>query len=187
MALISRSSPLALQLLVQQRHLMSSVERLPVVPWTDSSCTSNSISGPLKRTTKRGTRGKDHSKKNNMMDSFLPNSRALLPTFRTNCPDGVSFCPDGVSFCPNFHPQPLFLLRNHTPLRNIKRTQTPLFKNSPPPPPPLPSPAPARAGSRPPASCSVLENALRVVRESCNVNAAVRERQHKCDGVNAAT
>ena len=177
MALISRSSPLALQLLVQQRHLMSSVERLPVVPWTDSSCTSNSISGPLKRTTKRGTRGKDHSKKNNMMDSFLPNSRALLPTFRTNCPDGVSFCPDGVSFCPNFHPQPLFLLRNHTPLRNIKRTQTPLCQNSPPPPP---SPAQPCARSRrlPPAGV--------VLGVGKCAPSGPRELQRKCGGARAA-
>ena len=65
LALNSRSSPLALQFLVQQRHFMSSIEQVPVVQRSDSSCTAHPRSDPLKRTSKRGTRGKDRSKKNN--------------------------------------------------------------------------------------------------------------------------
>ena len=44
---------------------MSSIEQVPVVQRSDSSCTALKCSDPLKRTTKRGTRGKDRSKKNN--------------------------------------------------------------------------------------------------------------------------
>ena len=105
---------------------------------------------------------------------FLPDSRALLPTFRTNCADGVSFCPDGVTFCPDFHPQLLFFTPFFTPLSRIctyitsppPHLKTPLFKKPPPAQPRTapPRPAPARAGSRPPASCSALKNALWVVR-----------------------
>ena len=65
LALFCRISARALQFLVQQRHLMSSIEKGPVVPRSDSSCTSHPLSGPVKGTTKRGTRGKDSSKKNN--------------------------------------------------------------------------------------------------------------------------
>ena len=58
---------LALQFLVQQRHFMSSIEHVPVVQRSDSSCTgtANLRSDSLKRTTKRGTRGRDRLKKNN--------------------------------------------------------------------------------------------------------------------------
>ena len=66
LALNCRSFPLALQFLVQQRRFMSSVEQVPVVQRTYSSCTSHPRSDPLKRTTKRGTRGKDRSKKINI-------------------------------------------------------------------------------------------------------------------------
>ena len=45
LALISRSSPLALQFLVQQRHFFSRIEKVPVGPSSDSSCTSHPISG----------------------------------------------------------------------------------------------------------------------------------------------
>ena len=44
---------------------MSSIEQVPVVPWSDSSFTSHPRSDPLKRTTKRGIHGKDSSNKNN--------------------------------------------------------------------------------------------------------------------------
>ena len=46
---------------------MSSIEHVPVVQRSDSSCTgtANLRSDSLKRTTKRGTRGKDRLKKNN--------------------------------------------------------------------------------------------------------------------------
>ena len=44
---------------------MSSIEQVPVVPRSDSSYTSHPCSDPFERTTKRRTRGKDHSKKNN--------------------------------------------------------------------------------------------------------------------------
>ena len=64
LALNSRSSLLILQFLVQQRHFMSSIEQVPVIPRADSSCTSHPLSGPLKGTTKRGARSKDSSKKN---------------------------------------------------------------------------------------------------------------------------
>ena len=64
LALNSLTSPLALQVLVQQRHFMSSIEQVPVVQRSDYSCTSHPRSDPLRRTTKRGTRGKHRSKKN---------------------------------------------------------------------------------------------------------------------------
>ena len=67
LALNSRSSLLALQCLVQQRHFVSSNEQVPVVQSSESSCTTHPQiprSDPLKTTTKRGTRGKDRSKKN---------------------------------------------------------------------------------------------------------------------------
>ena len=52
LALSSRSSPLALQFLVQQRHFLSSIEQVLVVQRSDSSCTAHLRSDPLKRTTK---------------------------------------------------------------------------------------------------------------------------------------
>ena len=63
MALNIRSSPLALQFLVQQRHFMSSIEQVPVVPRSDSFCTSHPCSDPLKRTT-------DGSKENNKRKAY---------------------------------------------------------------------------------------------------------------------
>ena len=57
LALSSRSSPLALQILVQQRQFLSSIEQVSVVQRSDSSCTAHLRSDPLKRTTKLGTRG----------------------------------------------------------------------------------------------------------------------------------
>ena len=59
----SLSSPLALQVLVQQRRFMSSIKHVPVVQRSDYSCTSHPRFDPLKRTTKRGSRGKERSKK----------------------------------------------------------------------------------------------------------------------------
>ena len=44
---------------------MSSIEQVPVVKRSDSSCTAHPRYDPLQRTTRRGTRGKDRSKKNN--------------------------------------------------------------------------------------------------------------------------
>ena len=44
---------------------MSLIEQVPVVQRSDSCCTAHPRSDPLKRTTKRGTREKDRSKKNN--------------------------------------------------------------------------------------------------------------------------
>ena len=63
LALNSRSSPLALQFLVLQRQFMTSIEHIPVVQRSDSSCTFNLHSDTLQRTTKRGTHRKDSSKK----------------------------------------------------------------------------------------------------------------------------
>ena len=130
---------------------------------------------------------------------FLPDSRALLPTFRTNCPDGVSFCPDGVSFCPDFHPQPLFFTPpSHTPFWDMyvhitpphPTPKHPFSKSAPRPAPPLARPAPARARSRPLASCSALENALRVVRfrlQCSPVRAAAQTLRFASCSVNATT
>ena len=63
LALSRRSSPLALQFLVQQRHFMSSIEQVPVVPRSDSFCTSHPRFDPLKRTT-------DGSKENNKRKAY---------------------------------------------------------------------------------------------------------------------
>ena len=125
-----------------------------------------------------------------MMDFFFPIPEHFCPLFahrRTNCPDGVFFCPDGVSFRPDFHPQPLFFtLPSHTPFGDMYVHKTPLppppKKNSPfqKQPPAQPCPMPARAGSRPQASCSALENALRVVRfhlQSAPARAAAQMRR----------
>ena len=56
------------QFLVQQRHFKSSIEQVPAR--ADSICTSHPRSGPLKGTTKRCTRGKDSSKKNNKHKAY---------------------------------------------------------------------------------------------------------------------
>ena len=134
-----------------------------------------------------------------MMD-FLPNSRARLPTFSTNCPDGVSFCPDGVSFCPDFHPNPCSLLRRHTPLSGIctyiKRPPNPTPKHRfsktaparprPAPRPPAPAPARRRRAQREKMRSKWSASTCRAPRDNCSANAAVRERQRICDGVNEA-
>ena len=121
---------------------------------------------------------------------FLPNSRAFLPTFH---PNGVAFCPDGVTFCPDFHPHPLFFQSppSHAPFGDMYVHRTPpqptpkhpFSKTAPLPAPPRP----ARAGSRPPVSCSELENALRVVRfhlQSAIARAAAQMRRCASGSVN---
>ena len=54
-----------------------------------------------------------------MIESFCPNSRALLPTFRTNCPDGSHFAQMGSPFAQNTTPNPCSLLSSHTPHSRI--------------------------------------------------------------------
>ena len=54
-----------------------------------------------------------------MIDFFLPNSRALLPTFHTNCPDGSYFAQMGSYFAQNTTTNPCSLLCRHTPFSRI--------------------------------------------------------------------
>ena len=142
---------------------------------------------------------------NMMVDFVLPNSRELLPTFCTNCPDGVSFCPRWGLFLPRFHPQPLFFTPpSHTPFGDMYVHKTPPPRPPPTPPHPTPPqntpfqkppprPAPprlalTRAGSRPPASCSALQNALRVVSfhlQSTPARAAAQMRRCASGSINA--
>ena len=135
------------------------------------------------------------------MDFFCPILEHFCPLFEQIAQMGSLFAQMKSLFAQISTPNPCSLHRRHTPLSGIctyiKRPPTPPQNipqprwprpapPSPVPRPPAPAPARRRRAQRWKMRSKWSSSTCRAPRESCSANAAVRERQRKCDGVNAA-